>query len=141
MYITVNRVFQIISKTVHHEGGKNPKKFVQNPLNFEIREFLAKIRKSAYLEFFETQFKACISEVRAPTGRISRGLAVIKYEGNIYLSKPPSTSKPVARVDNSSIIILRQAINLNCCAMISTEPIVTVHILIIRNGILLPKLF
>ena len=82
-----------------------------------------------YLEFFETQFKACISEVRVPKGRISRGLVVIKYEGNIYLSKPPSTSKPVARVDNSSIIILRQAINLNCCAMISTEPMVTVHIL------------
>ena len=61
-----------ISKTVHHDGGKNPKKIVQNPLNFEIREFLAKIRKSAYLEFFETQFKACINEVGAPTGRISR---------------------------------------------------------------------
>ena len=76
-----------------------------------IQNFIIELTGDKYFSFFK------------------RCLAVIKYEGNIYLSKPPSTSKPVARVDNSSIIILRQAINLNCCAMISTEPMVTVHIL------------
>jgi hypothetical protein len=46
-------------------------------------------------------------------------LPIINITQICHLIKPPSDSNPVARVLNSSIMILRQAVNFICCAMMS----------------------